>query len=251
MKQFFLTILAASAVVSTAHAQPNTQSMSGVFVLAEEGSGVSQPIAALAILKFNPDGTVAGFQIHRGPGSTLKSSAQGTYSLNGDGTGVLALATQTMPADNSDPMQSTANYYLRWSKTRGIAAIRSDTGFYTIGTLALADPGPVKGGFILAERGNGLPYAALGQLNFDGTSAITGSERIAALGFSAAYNVTGSYATGLDGFGSFTLNIPSTDADGNVSFSPANYVFAATGNQIFAIRTDGNSAVVSTLTSMQ
>ena len=159
----------------------------------------------------------------------------------------------TMPAAGSDFVQGSANYNLRWSKSSGIAAIRSDTGYFTIGTLSpAADPAAIKGGFIFAERGNASPYAALGQLSFDGTNAITGSERVAAVGLNVAYNLTGNYAIGSDGFGSFTLNIPSsTDADGNVTFSAANYVFAASMGQIFAIRTDGNSAGVSTLTTMQ
>jgi hypothetical protein len=253
MKLSLRYILAASAILSIgANAQSNTQSLSGSFILAEEGSGVSQPVASIAILKFTGDGNVSGLQLLRGPGSLTKLSAQGSYVLNSDGSGMLLLTTMTMPTDSSDPVQSTANYSLRWTRNRGIAAIRLDTGFFTIGTLApSADPGPITGSFILAERGNGSPYAGLGRLSFDGSSAIAGAERVAALGMNSAFDLTGSYAMGSDGFGSFTLNIPFTDFSGNTGATAANYVFAQSTTQIFAIRTDGNSAIVSTLTAIQ
>ena len=254
MKQFFLSIATLGMFSSAASAQPGVQPMSGTFVLAEEGSGVSQPIASIAILNFASGGTVAGVQIQRSPGSTLKLNAIGTYSLNNDGTGTLALTLtgQAVPPEGVDPFVGSASYHLRWAKGRGVAALRMDTGLFTIGSLSpAADAGLPKGGFIFAERGNGSPYAGLGLLNFDGANAIAGSERITSVGLNFTNNLAGSYSMGADGFGAFTLNIPSTDVDGNVSYSAANYVFAAGAGQILAIRTDGNSAVVSTLTSIQ
>ena len=117
MNQFFFSITAFAMISSAAFAQPNIQTMSGTFILAEEGSGVSQPIASIAILNFASGGTVAGVQVQRSPGSTIKLSAIGTYALNNDGTGTLALTLQTMPADGSEPVVGTANYHLRWSKS--------------------------------------------------------------------------------------------------------------------------------------
>ena len=249
----FINMTAAFAILSSvAFAQPMDQSLSGTFVLAEEGSGVSQPVASIAILNFASGGTVMGTQLLRGPGTTVKNNVQGTYLLNSDGTGSLALTSQTMATEDSQSIVTSINYQLRGSKTRGIAAIRTDPGLFTIALLSpAAAAGPIKGGFILAERANGVAYAGLGILSFDGTNAVAGSERVASVGSNVVNNLTGTYAVGSDGFGTLTLSVPATDADGNTSYTTANYVFVAGANQIFAIRTDAGTAFVSTLTAMQ
>ena len=212
---------------------------------------MSQPIASVAILNFMSGGTVAGTQISRTPGSTVKSSLQGTYTLNNDSTGSLTLTAQTMPADGSDPVMSNINYQLLSPRSGAIDAIRTDNGIFTIAHISLKSTSALKGAFILSEHGNGTPYAGLGVLNLDGANAITGSERVETVGVNVVNSLTGNYAVGSDGFGSLTLNVPFTDINGNVSSSAANYLFVAGVDQVFAIRTDANTAVVSTLSALQ
>jgi len=251
MKHFSFALTAALAILSCAFAQQNTQTLSGTYVFSEEGSGVTQPMASVAILNFMTGGTVAGTRVWRSPGSSYKSSLQGTYSLNSDGAGALALTATTIPTDGSDPVTVNVNYQLLVSKTRNINAIRTDNGFFTIAQLSpAATIGSLKGAFVFSEQGNGSPYAGLWLLNLDGTNGITGSLRVQTVGVNVACNLTGNYALASDGFGTLTLNIPATDLDGNVSFTPANYIFVAGMNQVFAIRTDATTATISTLTAL-
>lgn len=252
MKKFLLTLTLAFALLSSAAiAQQTSVSLSGAYIFSEEGSGVSQPIASIAILNFMSGGTVAGMEISRSPGTTAKNSLQGTYVLATDGTGSLALTAQTMPTDGSDPVVSNVNYQLISPRSGPIDAIRTDNGFFTIGHLSLAAPAsPLKGSFVFAEHGNGTPFAGLGELNLDGNNALSGFERVETVGFNVVNKVTGNYSVGSDGFGSFTLNIPSTDINGNVSNSAANYVFVSAVDQVYAIRTDANTAAVSTLSAL-
>ena len=253
MKNFLLKSSAAFAVLSiAAFAQQDTQSLSGTFVLVEEGSGVSQSVASLALLNFLSGGTVAGIQVVRSPGSTFKKNVQGTYVLNNDGTGSLILNSLTSGNEDNAPVVTSVNYHLRMAKSRGITAIPTDTGLFSIAVLSQAGPaGPLKGGFIFAERGNGSPYAGLGLLTLDGANAVSGTERVATVGVNAVYNLTGTYGVDSDGFGSMILNIPSTDLDGNPTSSAASYIFLSSAGQVYAIRTDANTAFVSTLTAVQ
>src|SRR5450432_528595 len=112
MKNFLLKSAAPFAMLSiAAFAQPDTQSLSGAFVLVEEGSGVSQSMASLSILNFLSGGTVAGIQVVRSPGSTVKKSVQGTYLLNNDGTGTLILSSQTPATEDNAPVVTSVNYH--------------------------------------------------------------------------------------------------------------------------------------------
>ncbi len=251
MKHSFLHATAAIALLSSAaFAQAVDPTLTGSFILVEEGTGVSQPVASLAILNFMSGGTVAGTHIMRGPGMTVKNSVQGTYSMKADGSGNLALSYQTPQTEDNQPIVTSFNYQLRWSKTGGVVAIRTDTGLFSIAVLTAAAPaGPIKGGFLLVERANGTPYAGLGYLGLDGANGITGSEQVAALGSNTVSALTGAYAVGTDGFGSMTLNFPSVNSDGNTVYTAANYVFAVGVNQLYAIRTDGGAAFISTLTA--
>ena len=251
MKKLFPKLTLAFAVLSSAaNAQQTSAPLSGTYIFSEEGSGSSQPIASIAILNFMSGGTVAGMEISRSPGTTAKTSLQGTYVLNTDGAGSLALTAQTMPTDGTAPVTSNLNYQLLSPGSGPIDAIRTDNGFFTIGRLSLkAQASPLKGSFVFAEHGNGTPFAGLGELNLDGTNTLSGSERVESLGFNVVNSVTGNYSVGSDGFGSFTLNIPSTDINGNVSNSAANYVFVSGVDQVYAIRTDANTAAISTLSA--
>jgi hypothetical protein len=253
MKPILFSITAACAIFSvTAFAQTPDLTLSGTYVFAEEGTGVSQPVASLGILNFLSGGTVAGVHVLRSPGSTVKNNVQGTYALNPGGDGTLMLSYQSPGSDDNQPVTTYLKYNLRWIKNRGIVALRTDAGLFSLATLTpAAEPGPIKGGFLFAERANGAPYAGLGYLGLEGGNIVNGSEQIAALGSNGIMILTGTYSVGADGFGSLTLNTPVYDGFGSVTTATANYVFAAAANQIYAIRTDGASAFVSTLTPVQ
>ena len=253
MKQLFFKSATALALLSSAAvAQQSASSLTGTYVFSEEGTGGSQAIASIATLSFTSSGMVSGTEISHSPGTTLMSSLQGNYSLNTDGTGSLSMIAQTMPSDGSDPVASNVNYQLLAPRSGAIDTLRTDNGFFTIGHLSsAAAAGLPKGSFALAEHGNGSAFAGLGIVNLDGASALSGSEHVESIGFNVVNILTGSYAMASNGFGSLTMSTPVTDIFGSVSSSTMNYAFVVGVDQIYAIRTDNNSAALSTLSALQ
>jgi len=252
MKQFFFKATAAFAILSSAvFAQQSAQTLTGTFVFSEEGTGGTQPIASIALLTFTNGGMVSGTELTHSPGSTLQSSLQGSFTLNNDGTGAVSLLATTMPTDGSDPVSFMVNYQLIAQKSGTITALRTDNGFFTIGHLSKAAPaGLPKGAFAFAEHGNGAAFAGLGIVTLDGANALTGTERVEALGSSLVSALTGSYAIGANGFGTMAIMSPATDVFGNITSTPMNYAFVVGADQIFAIRTDNNAAALATLSSL-
>ena len=254
MKTFIFGLSAVTLMLSNiTFAQPTTQSLTGTYVFYEEGASVSQQIASIATVNFSTGGSVAGTRYWRSPGNSYKSNLIGAYSTNPDGTLTLAMTAATMPIDGSDPVTFKVNYQLILpkSKSQTINAIRTDNGYFTIAKLIpAAAPGTLKGSFLFSEHGNGAPYVGLGQLNLDGTNNIAGYERVESIGVNTIYTLTGNYSVGSDGFGTFTLNIPGVDPDGNPTVTPTNYIFLNGADQIYAIRTDASTAFISNLSAL-
>ncbi len=250
MKSLLFSVLAVAVASPMVFAQQNTQTLTGSYVFYEEGSGVTQPIAAIAIINFTSGGSVLGTKYWRSPGNSYKSSLLGTYSTNSDGTMTLSMVGTTLPTDGSDPIICNLNYQLLAPKSSSstISAIRTDNGYFTIAKLIpTAAAGPLKGSFLFSEHGNGAPYAGLGALTLDGGGNLAGSERVQSIGVNTVYAITGTYSMGTDGFGTFTLNVPSTDLDGNQIVTQTSYIFVRGIDQIYAIRSDANSAFISNI----
>ena len=162
------------------------------------------------------------------------------------------MTATTMPADGSDPYFFSVNYQLILPtvKSRAINAIRTDNGYFTIAKLVPAAPaGTLKGSFLFSEHGNGAPYAGLGLLTLDGTNGIAGYERVESIGVNGVNSVTGNYTVASDGFGTFSLNVSSVDINGSAIVATTNYIFVNGVDQVYAIRTDANSAFISNLTA--
>jgi hypothetical protein len=249
MKKHLATFLLSTTVV---FAQQNINTLNGTYALSVEGTAGSQPVVSLALLSLSQSGAVSGTEVVHGPGVLNKYAVQGSYSLNSDGTGTMSLTSQANSDDSSSAAAVVENYQILVSKTKDVTAIRTDNGYYTIGQMSLAmQPKTLKGAYVLAERGNGGPYAGLGELSFDETSAVTGSEYVETVGMKTQFSLSGAYYFGSDGFGTLSLNVPNTDAYGETQYSMENYIFVAGVSSLKAIRTDLNMPVVSTLSPLQ
>jgi hypothetical protein len=213
------------SAVGTAFAHPfSNSSLSGPYVFALEPFGVNA--GAIGILTFS-DGAVTASNLllgHYGAG-VFTDTANGTYSVNSNGTGEIDLTRADNPLPNggfdSCPALSPLDFTL--ADRFGVSADFTDTygGGNTAGVCGGPDPfygklfklvrfgkysnASLSGNYLLdyVAGAPGLGIIGTGLVTFDGAGKITGGSL--ALEAASSLSLSGTYAVNADG--SATINV--------------------------------------------
>jgi hypothetical protein len=128
-------IFAQASLVSQAKATFSTTNANGGFVFMQNGYSANGPVAMLGRLVFDGFGNVTGTANYQTFGSSFSGAVNGTYAINPDGSGNLALTLSTNAADGT-VVSSTMNYsVVMIDKTGKAAAISSDPGTTAIANI--------------------------------------------------------------------------------------------------------------------
>jgi hypothetical protein len=239
-----MLILAVAAVPAGAQ---TTNILKGTYVLTEAGlTPAGQKLSTLARLVFSGDGSITGTVVMQVGTSTATFDAQGTYTIDSDGTGVMALLTSITSSDG-DVTGTTANYKVIQQSSGALSVLRADAWYQTSGEMTLSSSSAPKGTYYLTESASrsGTRIAAL---VFDGTGNVSGYQIVASLGTVSRVPVSGTALTGSSGFGTLSLSIEKTDSDtGETQAAKEGYIFVATQSSIRMLRTDVGGTELLTL----
>ncbi len=230
-----MLILAVAAVPAGAQ---TTNTLKGTYVLTEAGlTPASQELSTLARLVFSGDGTITGTVVMQVGTTTATFDAQGTFTIDSDGTGVMSLLTSVTSTDG-DVAGTTANYKLIQRSTGALSVLRADAWYQTSGEMVLASSSAPNDTYYLTESA-GRSGTRIATLAFDGAGNVSGYQIVASLGTVSRVTLSGTALAESSGFGTLSLSIEKTDSDtGETQAAKEGYIFLATQSGIRMLRTD-------------
>lgn len=230
-----------SLLCAPVSAQSAAAAINGAYVLMEEGTGPDGlPAVGLAILKFSENGSVIGVKVSRAKNTLIHRDVQGTYTLDGNGGGILVLnAGYSDEEGNSLCVNETYKLVITNDQ---IKAVRTCPGYFSVAVISKATPNNLAGTYSFAESIVGKAVARVVQLKFNSAGSAEGyqtSKQDAIAMKASAQNQP-------DGFGALTLttNIEGEDVQSVIE----NYVFLSTASGVWMMRTDNGASTIVTLT---
>lgn len=125
------------------------------------------------------------------------------------------------------------------------------TGLLLTTTLGWAQPGTLKGSFVLSEEGqlsSNQPMAGLAALNFSDNGSVTGMKIMQSPGTLTRASVQGAYTLNADGTGTLSLLVTAIPSDSESQPWSENFRLMADAREITAIRTDSGVLTLAQLT---
>lgn len=230
-----MLILAVAAVPAGAQ---TTNTLKGTYVLTEAGlTPAGQELSTLARLVFSGDGAITGTVVMQVGTTTATFDAQGTYTIDSSGAGVMSLLTSVTSTDG-DVAGTTANYKLIQRSTEALSVLRADAWYQTSGELVLASSSAPKDTYYLTESAS-RSGTRIATLVFDGAGNVSGYQILASLGTVSRVTLSGTALAESSGFGTLSLSIEKTDSEtGETQAAKEGYTFLATQSGIRMLRTD-------------
>jgi len=230
--------------------------LTGSFVLAEEGGGGTNAIAALGIVTFDGKGNATGNQFVQTQGSAQTIPVSGRYTIAPDGSGTLVMNTQIPTEDGPAPAIS-ATYEFFSVKAAGFVAVRKDAAMATIAKfLPLGKVRELNGSFLYEGEGvsaSGQSRAEIAVLQMRADGSLAGKLVVRNGAIQEPLSVTGSYVNGGNGMWTLRLITPGdVDEEGNVGTKTITLLAAITSRgEWVAIHSDNSILGLGTIQPLQ
>lgn len=224
----------------TAHA-----AVKGSYVLIDQGVNGNQSFAALGLLTLDGAGNVTGTEVVSMANASAEATVTGTYTMASESAGTMVLSAVPVSDTSAEPAVQTYRFLV--TDDNELFAVRTDRGVLSTAQLLFADAAPGRGPLVLHEldrHANGQFSALLASLALDGNGAVTGDATVLTSGEPQGAKLSGSYSMPDKALGTLTVNVTTTDEDGNALVTAQHYRVATTRDGLRAIRVDPGRVTV-------